>query len=414
MDILFSNQIDYSLSAPNLIKVVITIIIIYFAQLIEGRFARGKRGHIATQQRDLYYQRLDEEKLKMEQKDLQEELQQAKTLENLQNENDELRSQLEDEFDGSDWSGSIDDKVLEEKEELEQLQEQAQELKLVEKSICDSIKELKKDDIFDEPIVEQKNTDDISSQHESALKELTNRIKEIEQENEELKEQVKSYSSLALAKQSKLDPELQKYLEDHNDVLTLSFLEKAHETLLEIKALNPDKNFTDYIDELRCAQSNFDLELEKLRVSKKEAEIKLRHMKEEYEKELTSFNETRIEHLFRNCGAKEYLERLKDKNKLKDELIITLKDELSTLKAALADCEMKYQNAEAEYTKMLQGYQQIKAQKDQIEAERRAKERRILSQTMNLSSASSLVENSIPPIPPLNHIPSIDEVLRGP
>lgn len=427
-----------------------TFVIIYVGQILDGFLAKGKRERLTSQQKELYYRKLTEESLKMEEKKLNEELILAQEINSLQQESKELKSQLEDAGGldkPSDWSAddyedddndngrfsdrestssssrhkptssrdnksfaeddSVDEKVEQLNQEIAELQEKAKELESVE----DDIRRLSKD-------LGECNVQEAGQQEpidETTIKDLNEKIKQLESENEELKLQLKEHSGFTLSKrETDLEPELLKYLEDHQHDLTLGFLEKVYETLLEIKASEPDKDFDEYIEELKKNRREYVSELAELRVSKKEAEIKLQKMKRRYEEELSSFNEIRVEHIFKNSGAKEYLERLKEKNKIKNDIINTLKAELEAKESEVASWQTKYRDAEKQCNEYWEAWKDTQSRKEKLEAEKKAqfeRERRAMNLTMNLSSASSLVDNQVPPPPPID-VPPVDEILR--
>lgn len=152
-------------------------------------------------------------------------------------------------------------------------------------------------------------------------------------------------------------------------------------------------------------------QIEELRIAKKEMEIKLQLLKKRYEEELSSFEQIRVEHIFKNSGAKEYLERLKDRNKLKDDIIKSLKEELEYKNKEVADLQERCLELERTSIGYQQAWKEAQLKKEQLEAEKANQERERRQYNKNLSSASSLVDQvGIPPPPPIE-IPSIAELM---
>lgn len=125
-------------------------------------------------------------------------------------------------------------------------------------------------------------------------------------------------------------------------------------------------------------------EVEQLRTSKKTVEQKLHLLTQQYEEELRTFNQTKIEHILKNSGAKEYLQKLKAGNNYSEQSFKILKEEL--------DFKTK------EITKLRN---QLRDQ------ERKNSQRRVKSPKSFIES-----HNNIPPPPPLLQIPSFDEFLQ--
>ena len=410
---------------------ILTLVIVVVGRQLELLLERGKRAKVVANQRDLYYQRLVAEALKMEAQELEKSLNLAQSIECVQKHNQELQNKLDDD-DESDWSASNSDQESDQPStsasgsagandadhqdkaerlarELADSEAKARELEGVEENICRLVETLAESNID----VTHEQSDD--KKNDDAVAGLVEQIKRLEAENEELKKQLQTHKGLQLTtSKSNLDPHLLSYLEEHNDELSLAFLEKAHETLLEMKAVNPEMDFNEYIKDLKRSQANYVEELAKLRVSHKEIEIRLKLMKSKYEEELSSFNELRIEHIFKNCGAKEYVERLRQSNKLKEDMISSLKSELELKKMEISTWKSKFEDAEKQCNVYWQAWKDTQVRREQLEAEKRAmqeRDRLAFDQSAGMSSSHSLIDAQVPSPPPIN-IPSVEEILR--
>lgn len=253
--------------------------------------------------------------------------------------------------------------------------------------------------------------------HELELEDLRDKISKLEVENADLKEQISEHEKAELnLTRTSLDPDLVEYLEEHNDELSLEFLKKAYETLEELKASESDKDFSELIDELKSSHTAHAAQLAELQVSKKEVEIKLKLLKQRYDEELSTFNNTRIEHLLKNSGAKEYVDRLKEKNKINDELINDLKSELESKNREISTWETRFREAEKQSQVYWDAWRDIQVKTAELEAEKLANQersRRVAKQSsMNFSPGSSMIDDHVPPPPPVS-IPSIDELLQA-
>lgn len=151
-------------------------------------------------------------------------------------------------------------------------------------------------------------------------------------------------------------------------------------------------------------------ELESLRAAKRQMEIKLQLLKKRYEEELTTFNEARVENIFKNSGAREYLERLKDQTKIKDGIIKNLKEDLEFRTKEIAELHARCKEAEKQSQEYLKAWRE--AQMARAEAEKMTNLReRSQAKSINMSSASSFIEHSSVPPPPPVEAPSIEELL---
>lgn len=419
---------------PRVSYILSTIVIIYLSHLLENSYLKKKRESLANHQRDIYYQKLAKESMEMEKEQLSKQLQIINNIKDLQSESESLQKQLaegdsQNSLDESDWSEdepengndrlsmaaeSIDRKHIQLQQDYENLQMRKVELETVDKDIGQFSNNLV--GLPTELNVSTKNVGIANHISQDSLDELSNKIKMLELENNQLKGQLANQSSLKLVnRKSKLDPELIKYLDDHRDQLSLSFLQRAHDVLVELKASNTDRNFADYINELKNSHKNHAVQLAELQVSQKEAEIKLQLMKRRYDEELSSFNEIKVEHLLKNSGAKELLDHIKEKNRIKDELIKNLKSSIATKQSEVEAWQNKYKTVEDQCNLYREEWRKSQDTRDKMEADLRAKherDRRLLNHSINMSSASSLIDNHVPPPPDID-IPSVADIMMA-
>lgn len=149
----------------------------------------------------------------------------------------------------------------------------------------------------------------------------------------------------------------------------------------------------------------------------KNLEFKLQLYKKRYEDELNSSSEAKIETIFTNSGAKEYLDKLKARDKINSDMITNLKAELEMSKRELALVRARCQKAEEQNEYHKHQWREAQARSWQLEAEKKAyadRERQFLERSINRSYASSYIDNNQPPPPNLNDVPSIEEILNSP
>lgn len=348
---------------------IVTLIIIYLSEWLKSSFVNEKRLKLALRQREIYHRKLKT----MEDSDLKADMETAETIQQLEEEGEIIEEQLEG------FSNDTDGDVLE--QELEELEAKAHEMEALETDVQKVAAKIEK----------SVNKEDLEDE-----------LAKLRLVNQDLKKQIESHSHMS-GLNVKLDPNLISFLDEHSDELTLSFLEKAYETMLELSAANPKMDFNQYICELKESKNKYVSELHDLHVSKREIERKFKLMKERYEEELSSFNELRIEHLFKNAGVKEYLDTLRRKNQIVEETIVNLRKDLEFKREEVDFWRQKYEQAEEERIKYHDAYRDILAKKVQLEAQRKAEKRM-------MSSASSMVDTTIPPPPPIE-IPSVAEIL---
>lgn len=157
-------------------------------------------------------------------------------------------------------------------------------------------------------------------------------------------------------------------------------------------------------------------ELESLRAARNEAELKLQLLKKRYEDELTLFNEARVEHIFKNSGARDYFERLKDRTKVKDDIIKSLREDLDYKTREVSELQDRCKEAEKQSQEYLRAWKDAQMARERLEIEKKSHQpsrelRSVTNQSVNRSSASSLIDNQVPP-PPLIEAPSVEEIFR--
>lgn len=439
------HDMEFVLSSIQTNYLLITFVIIYIVQILYSIVVERKRQHIVVKQRDIYYTKLLSH---LETQTMDEHQELSKRINRLEHENDNIRDQL-DEFDDDDgWGGKSDSNsntsgsnrssidlpvhsneqvVIVKKEQLEQeltnLQSKNDQLQSIESDVDQLCNRIGVSDLTNQPsTIDTTGPPGVSEIPDSwgPLKSLNDRIDQLEAENNRLKSQLESHKCPVLQTtpqpplqpapsmpQSNLDPEVVKFLEQHKADISLDFLTKAYDTLLTMKAENSERDFGQYIKDLRNGSSGYMNDLENLRIAKRTVEKKLQLMKKSYEEELSTFNDLRVEHIFKNSGAREYLEKLKERNKIKDELIITLKEDLERRGKEVVDLRDKYAEIEKKSNGYLKDLRTAQARREQLEAEKRSSnsDRRHMGR---LSSASSFAE----PPPPQFDNNTLNEIQR--
>lgn len=140
----------------------------------------------------------------------------------------------------------------------------------------------------------------------------------------------------------------------------------------------------------------------------KEYEIKLKLLTKKYEEELSSCNDIRVKNILKNSGFQEYADRMKQKNKVKKDIIENLKRELERAQNEVSIWKNKFQEAEKQCNVYYQAWKDTQVKKVQLDAELKLMANS--HQSINLSSRSPF-DDSVPPPPPID-IPSLDEILR--
>lgn len=171
--------------------------------------------------------------------------------------------------------------------------------------------------------------------------------------------------------------------------------------------MEDDKYLNGRIDELEA-------ENEELKKQKQQVEIKLKLMKELYEKEVSSFNETRVDRIFENSGAMEYIERLKDRNKTKADAIKNLEKELEYKNKEIAVLKDKCREFQKRGSNYLRELKDVQGRKDPLDVMDEILHRgptSIDSNPYNNFSLNSTVPAPPPPPPQAIEVP-LDEILR--
>lgn len=151
-----------------------------------------------------------------------------------------------------------------------------------------------------------------------SLADLQKLIKDLENENRELEEQlgqeVTQSKSTCGMNERHLDQDILDFLEKHD--YTTDSLNEIYEFLLEIQARQCDQRLDDYLSSLEQSSFKYASNLTELDVKRKEVELCLRRTRETYAEELSSFNESRIEYLFRITAAERELAALMERNQI--------------------------------------------------------------------------------------------------
>lgn len=294
----------------EILDFISTVAFLFSVKLLYAARVRKKRKQTCLLQRDAYFKNLAEESSKMEQQKLAEEQELTQRIEEVDREIDRISNKIEKiaksngiECDLKSFDGRTKDKLQQELDNLKRKSDQLQSVDNDINQLC-------------------QNIGDELNGRENSIHTLNESIRQLEAENEELKSQIETNNCFTMPKRlSDLEPDLLNYLEEHIEDLSLDFLKKAYDTLLEIKASNPSVSFQEYTKEIKKNHSTYDMELTDLQVAEKRVEKKLDQSRHLYEEELNSFKEVRIEHIFKNTGAKGYLERLKEINDIDEEIL---------------------------------------------------------------------------------------------
>lgn len=427
--------------ASIVLRILVTIISIYVGHLIENIKSNEKRKQRAIEERNQFHEKLLIESLSMEDKKLEEESRAVEEIKELKDAADKTQQRLQElasedgdshsdrvsfNVDDNDWDSQdgdansaegsvdrVDEEISKMTDEISRLEKKEEELQSLDNQIVECIREHNTDQDIE---TDTASLDD-KQKLDEAMQILNEKIEALDLENKQLKDQLEKYNrddEAPIIEQTEMDPELIRFLEQHSEVLTLDVLENALETMLEVKASNPDVDFKQYVSDIMKRQDKYASELAEVKIAKKEVEIKLRLMRKRYEESLTSFDQTRVDHIVRASSAKEYLDKLKEKNKINDEIVSSLRTELQAKREELTMLREKLQDAEKQCNAYYNALKEIQAQKDKLEAEQRARQERERNAInyLNLSSASSHIDNQIPP-PPAIDIPSVADLLRN-
>ncbi|KAM2567862.1 hypothetical protein TB1_010170 [Malus domestica] len=131
---------------------------------------------------------------------------------------------------------------------------------------------------------------------------------------------------LLSASPAKLDQDLLQYSEEHMDKLHAKSLDDLYEKFLEIDLHELDK----YLP----SESNYETDIVELDRRRVKAGKRLEtQAKERYQDELNTFNETRLEYLFKSAGTRELLDVLKEKDNILEMINQNLNEDLMLKRA---------------------------------------------------------------------------------
>lgn len=160
------------------------------------------------------------------------------------------------------------------------------------------------------------------------LDDLKQRIKQLDEDNKNLACQTDKRPPAFSVRENELDPELTDFLEKHQDDYSAEALKEIYEKLLEMKAFDQIKNLDSLLSMLKRPKSNYEAELTSLDIKRKTVEQRLNQTRSLYQEELSSFNESRIENLFKITGARGLLEALKERNDIAEKILDNLREEV--------------------------------------------------------------------------------------
>ena len=148
-------------------------------------------------------------------------------------------------------------------------------------------------------------------------------------------------------------------------------------------------------------------ELIETREAKKRIEYKYQLLKQRYEEELTTFDEAKVENIFKNSGAREHIENLNERIRLKDKEVKGLRKQVDRLENDVDNWTKRFNKSREVYRKSLREYQ---AKIDRL-LQMSNREQSINSERMLNDTSSALSFDSIPDPPPIE-MPSINEILN--
>lgn len=245
------------------------------------------------------------------------------------------------------------------------------------------------------------------NQNVEIIKERDVEISRLKDMIKHLESELMQYKQQEPTKTSDIDPELSDYLESHD--LNLASIKEINEIYSELKTNAPDnKTIREYINELKTNHSKNSATVNELMAKNLELDLKVQIMKQKLKDELLNISEARVEDILKNSGAKEYCEKIKEKNKIKDDMINDYKKELDHTRRELNKWKDKVQDLEKQVNKYYQEWKSTLHQKVQAEAELKAL--KDLGRMPVRSNSNSSMEYGIPPPPPVE-MPTIAEIL---
>jgi hypothetical protein len=289
--ILFIPYMDDLFDLPLLLA---TFFAFFFAQTIHSYFAIKHREELVLTQREEYFCQLTKELNKMDE------------------EVDQKSNKLKEKYDN--LVAELEKYGLKEDISLENLPDE-EKLKKTKAKLEDDYRQLEDCESEIRRISSAIKLDD-----DVQLDKLKQCIKLLEDENKRLENQIRdqptTQSTCAIENQ---DPQIMKFLEEHH--YTTDTLNMVYEVLLEFQAKNRDQELEDYLVSLKQTKSNYDAKLTELDVKRKKMELRLEQTRNLYREELSSFNETKIEYLFKIAGAQEKLTQLEEKNNIAESIV---------------------------------------------------------------------------------------------
>lgn len=280
--------------------ILVSIAIIFVGQAFWSNRYRNKRAILAIQQRDLYFSKLSTDSMKM----IDEVATRVDKLEQEKNENIAKLRELDLNVNLHNICDEDEQNPEELKKTIASLKQKRSQSRKILQSIEDEIAELCQDMGLDQ--------DD-----DEMLNNLQKSIQNLEVENANLEVHLKSHKQPTLSiREDEMDPELTEYL-----TYDMNELEDIYKTLIEIRNSDPSNTLDEYRRKLERPRSDYQSKLVNLDSRRNLVEKRLRQTQRLYQEELSSFNESRIEYLFKNTGAQELLKELREKNSIAERIM---------------------------------------------------------------------------------------------
>lgn len=281
----------FFMSLQTLPYIMVTIPIYYIVDKFVNKCKPSNREIEASNQREEYFQELVENSAKFEAEHAKEEEEFTRRIKKLEDECNNIRKRL-------DTKSSYEDTPDKLRKELNDLEKE-------QKKLTDLENELSYIDI--------RNIDE--------------KLQSLESENKALSAAIETYKVYSPI--SERDSEVTKFLEAHDNDLSIEYLEKIYRTLLEIRA-------TQSFDELKAfAQSNYAIKINDLRTKRLIVEKDLEKTQDRHKEELKKLSDARLQYILEVGYGRQYYENLRFLN---DHMEAKAKEELEEQDNLTSQC----------------------------------------------------------------------------